>query len=64
MDKLKTYKLLFWCSLVLMVSFIIIQICDYITKHSIDPGGWVGMAAMAIAVSSQLKMIKDIKKDK
>jgi len=65
MDKLKTHKLLFWCSLVLMVSFGIILIHDYTTKTSLDPlTGWMGLAAMALTAASQYKMIRDIKKDK
>lgn len=65
MDKLKTHKLLFWCSLVLMVAFGIILICDYTTKTSLDPlTGWLGLAAMALTAASQYKMIRDIKKDK
>ena len=65
MDKLKTYKLLFWYSLVLMVAFGIILIHDYTTKTSFDPlTGWLGLAAMALTAASQYKMIRDIKKDK
>ena len=65
MDKLKTHKLLFWCSLVLMVVFGIILIHDYTTKTSLDPlTGWMGLAAMALTAMSQYKMIKDIKKRK
>ena len=65
MDKLKTHKLLFWCSLVLMVVFGIILIHDYTTKTSLDPiTGWLGLAAMALTAISQFKMIRDIKKDK
>ena len=65
MDKLKTHKLLFWCSLVLMVAFGIILIRDYTTQTSLDPlTGWMGLAAMALTAASQYKMIRDIKKDK
>lgn len=65
MDKLKTHKCLFWCSLVLMVAFGIILIHDYTTKTSLDRlPGWMGLAAMALAAAAQYKMIRDIKKDK
>ena len=65
MEKLKTHKLLFWCSLVLMVAFGIILIHDYTTKTSLDPlTGWLGLAAMALAAISQYELIKDIKKHK
>ena len=65
MDKLKTHKILFWCSLVLMVAFGIILIRDYTTQTSLDPlTGWMGLAAMALTAASQYKMIRDIKKDK
>ena len=65
MDKLKTHKLLFWCSLVLMVAFGIILIHDYTTKTSLDPlTGWMGLAAMALSSASQYKIIKDIKNHK
>ena len=65
MEKLKTHKLLFWCSLVLMVAFGIILIQDYTTKTSLDSlTGWMGLAAMALTAASQYKMIRDIKKDK
>ena len=62
MDKLKAHKLLLGCSLVLMVVFGIILICDYVSKSSPKPWGWVGMAAMALAAVSQLMVIRDIKK--
>lgn len=39
MDKLKAHKLLLGCSLVLMVVFGIILICDYVSKSSPEPWG-------------------------
>ena len=62
MDKLKTHKCLFWLALALMMVFGIFLIYDYFTKSSLDPWGWVGMAAMALTVVSQFMIIRDIKK--
>ena len=61
MYKLKTYKLLLYLALAMMVVFVIIIIVDYVTKGSTD-GGWSGLASMTIVALIMLSNIRDIKK--
>lgn len=65
MNKLKTHKILLCLALVLMLVFGIILIVEYTSASSPDTkGGWIGLAAMALAVISQLIVIRDLKKRK
>ena len=62
MYNLKTYKLLLWLALIVMLVFGIIIILDYTSKGSTD--GWSGFAAMALVAILMLIRIRDIKKKK